>query len=227
MTVRVALCLALLLLSACSSPSHRIPVEDRTASAELPPEPAAASYYTVVAGDTLSSIARRHGVSVEQLQQHNQLAAPDRLDVGDRLTVPAPQFRTAPTHASSGQLFNWPLSKVVITSSYGSRGGKHKGLDLSADKGTPIRASADGTVSYAGRKKGYGRVIILQHENNISTLYAHNRNNKVKAGRRVRRGETIATVGKSGNASGAHLHFEYIRDGRPLNPANYMSRPSD
>jgi murein DD-endopeptidase MepM/ murein hydrolase activator NlpD len=97
---------------------------------------------------------------------------------------------------------------------------------LRADKGAPIRAAADGIVHFSGRKGGYGRVVILRHQGDITTLYAHNRKNKVKAGQRVVRGQIIATVGKSGNASGPHLHFEYIRGKRHLDPQRYLLAPT-
>lgn len=214
--------LPLLLLAACSTPSRQVAVEDRVAIEQAQQPAPAARTYTVVAGDTLSSIARHFGVSARQLQAYNQLADPHQLEIGDRLWIPVTGSKTSSPAPAPQSLYIWPLSRVAITSAYGSRGGKHKGVDLGAAKGEPIRAVADGIVEFSGRQSGYGRVVILKHSGDVRTLYAHNKKNKVKAGQRVARGETIAKVGASGNASGAHLHFEFIRGGRALDPRQYL-----
>lgn len=220
--------LPLLMLAACSTPSRQVVVEDRQSVEDREPVERSrqsvpvTKTYDVVAGDTLSSIARHFGVSARQLQDYNKLADPHQLEVGDRLFIPVTGSQASPPIPARQSPYIWPLSRVAITSVYGSRGGKHKGVDLRAAKGEPIRAVADGIVAFSGRQSGYGRVVILKHGNDVRTLYAHNKKNKVKAGQRVARGETIAKVGASGNASGAHLHFEFIRGGRPLDPQQYL-----
>lgn len=203
------------MLSITSCTAGNVAVEERHSAA---PEPVArgARVYEVRRGDTLSSLARRFDVSVSELQTINRLPHPDRLAIGDRLLLPP--------GASPSSALIWPLQGFKLTSAFGSRNGRHKGIDLYAAKGTPISAVADGVVYFSGRQSGYGRVVILQHDNNVRTLYAHNKKNKVKVGQRVVRGQTIATVGKSGNASGYHLHFEYIRAGRALDPQRFLPR---
>jgi murein DD-endopeptidase MepM/ murein hydrolase activator NlpD len=214
--------LPLLILTACSTPSRQAVVEDREPLEHSRQSAPVTKTYEVVAGDTLSSIARYFGVSPRQLQDYNKLANPHQLEIGDRLLIPVTGTETSLPTPARQSLYIWPLSTVAITSAYGSRGGKHKGVDLRAAKGEPIRAVADGIVDFSGRQSGYGRVVILKHGNDVRTLYAHNKKNKVKAGQRVARGETIAKVGASGNASGAHLHFEFIRGGRSLDPQQYL-----
>ncbi len=210
-------CLGLpLLLSISSCSTSNVAVEERSRSAAIPVAQGA-KVYEVRRGDTLSSLARRFDVSVRELQAKNGLLHPDRLDVGDRLLLP-------PGASLTSHTLIWPLDGFKLTSAFGSRNGRHKGIDLYAAKGTPIRVVADGVVRFSGRQSGYGRVVIVQHDDNVRTLYAHNKKNKVKVGQRVVRGQTIATVGKSGNASGYHLHFEYIRAGRPLDPQLYLPR---
>jgi murein DD-endopeptidase MepM/ murein hydrolase activator NlpD len=213
-------CLGILLVLCISScTASNVAVQERSNTAYRPVSQDG-NLYLVKRGDTLSSIARRFDVSVGALQSVNRLSQPDQLDVGDRLQLPPGARLTSPGAHS----FIWPLTGFTLTSAFGSRNGRHKGVDLYAVKGTPIRAVADGVVHFSGRQSGYGRVVIVQHANNVRTLYAHNHRNKVKAGQRVVRGQTIATVGKSGNASGYHLHFEYIRAGRPLDPQLYLPR---
>lgn len=114
--------------------------------------------------------------------------------------------------------------KGNISSEFGLRNGKpHKGIDVVAEIGTPILAALDGEVAYVGNQRGYGNVIILEHDNFIMTVYAHNEANLVREGDRVAGGQPIATVGNSGSTTGPHLHFEYrvkgvARDPRELLP---------
>lgn len=96
----------------------------------------------------------------------------------------------------------------------------HKGIDYAAPRGTPVKAAGDGKVSFAGNKGGYGRVIILQHGQSYSTLYAHLNSyaNGVRSGKRVKQGQVIGYVGSSGLATGPHLHYEFQLNGVHRNP---------
>lgn len=116
-----------------------------------------------------------------------------------------------------------------ITSYYGRRehpktGEKdfHAGVDISASPGNPVRATADGIVSFSGLAGGNGNLIVLEHGFGFSTFYAHNKMNIVKVGQKVRRGDVIAYVGSTGNSTGPHVHYEIWKDGRPINPAEYI-----
>jgi murein DD-endopeptidase MepM/ murein hydrolase activator NlpD len=98
----------------------------------------------------------------------------------------------------------------------------HEGIDISAWPGTPVVATADGQVTYAGYRPGYGWTVEIDHANGYKTRYAHNqRNLKVTVGDRVRRGDAIAQVGSSGLAKGPHVHYEVLKDGRAVNPQNH------
>jgi len=96
----------------------------------------------------------------------------------------------------------------------------HRGVDYAAPRGTPIKAAGDGKVIFRGVKSGYGNAVILQHGGNITTLYAHMSNFAAKArlGTRVRQGQTIGFVGKTGLVTGVHLHYEYRLNGVHRNP---------
>lgn len=96
----------------------------------------------------------------------------------------------------------------------------HKGVDYAAKKGTPIYAAGDGKVIFKGKKGGYGKVMILQHGSKYTTLYAHlnSYNRKLKVGSKVSQGQTIAYVGKTGLATGPHLHYEFRVNGVHRNP---------
>jgi murein DD-endopeptidase MepM/ murein hydrolase activator NlpD len=97
----------------------------------------------------------------------------------------------------------------------------HKGVDYAAPTGTPIWAAGEGRVVFAGRKGGYGNVVIVDHGKGISTVYGHiSRFNKgTRVGRRVQQGDVIAYVGMTGTATGPHLHYEYRVNGTFKNPA--------
>ena len=105
----------------------------------------------------------------------------------------------------------------------------HKGVDYAAARGTPIKATADGSVEYLGNKGGYGRVIILRHGNKQTTLYAHlDRFGKnVRSGGRVSQGQIIGYVGSSGLASGPHLHYEFRVNGMHVDPLKVKTAQAD
>jgi murein DD-endopeptidase MepM/ murein hydrolase activator NlpD len=117
----------------------------------------------------------------------------------------------------------------TITSQYGIRqhpgtGDKefHTGLDITTNPGNPIRATADGIVSFSGWNGVSGNLIVLEHGFGFSTVYAHNKMNTVKVGQKVRRGDVIGYVGSTGNATGPHVHYEIWKDGNHINPNNYI-----
>jgi murein DD-endopeptidase MepM/ murein hydrolase activator NlpD len=130
----------------------------------------------------------------------------------------APPPRTEAISVPGG----WPLPSglAVVTSSFAEARGlrHHQGLDLAAPEGTPVLATADGIVTLAERSGDSGRLVVIQHGGGWETRYAHLRRIGVERGQRVARGEQIGTVGRSGNASGAHLHYEVRCDGLPLDP---------
>ncbi len=98
----------------------------------------------------------------------------------------------------------------------------HRGLDISARIGTPVKAPADGVVVAADREKGYGRVIKISHGLGYTTVYGHLHRILVKPGDTVHRGQTIGLVGNTGRSTGPHLHYEVHKDGRAVNPLYYI-----
>ena len=123
--------------------------------------------------------------------------------------------------------FAWPVEGPVI-SRFGRRGlwGWHRGVDIKAPRGAPIHAAAPGIVVFGGRQSSYGRVIKIAHPNGLITIYAHNSANFVKAGDRVKGGALIGAVGRTGNATTSHLHFEVRRQGVPYDPLTLLRRPA-
>ena len=97
----------------------------------------------------------------------------------------------------------------------------HHGMDFSANTGTPVYATGNGTVTTSGRQSGYGLTIEIDHGFDYQTLYAHLSKIMVKRGQKVKRGEIIGLVGSTGKSTGPHLHYEVINKGRKVNPVNY------
>ncbi|MDY7232590.1 M23 family metallopeptidase [Hyalangium rubrum] len=126
-----------------------------------------------------------------------------------------------PAPATRGML-DWPL-RGVLYGRFGKKGKEpHDGIDLAAPAGTPVKTAQEGEILFAGEQQGYGLLVIVQHPNGLITLYAHNRDLRVKTGQSVRRSQVIATVGESGRTSGPHLHFEVRVGGKPVEPLDYL-----
>lgn len=101
---------------------------------------------------------------------------------------------------------------------------KHEGIDIAAPHGADIRASANGKVIFSGTNGNYGKCIILNHNNGITTLYAHASSLLVKEGQTVKKGDIIAKVGSTGKSTGPHLHFEVRINGKPDDPTKYLDK---
>ncbi|MDH3668226.1 MAG: DUF5930 domain-containing protein [Paracoccaceae bacterium] len=125
-----------------------------------------------------------------------------------------------------------PVPSGRKTSSFGIRRdpwrrsrARHNGQDLAAPRGTPVYATADGVVTFAGRRGGYGLFVKVRHAFGFETLYAHNSRLRVKAGQRVSRGDRIADVGSTGRSTGNHVHYEIRVGNRPINPSKFIEAP--
>ena len=239
--------LLLLLLAACGSsegPPQEPSATARRHTGKLPREesraqPAPRSIVHVVArGETLYRISKRYGSSVESIMSANGISDVHSVPVGARLLVPAGGGGAAPrrpvdakTYASrdprgrsaGAARFAWPVHGVVI-SEYGlRRGAHHDGLDIKAPAGTIVRAAEAGRVIHADASlSGYGKLVILKHAGRLSSVYAHNRRMLVRVGQFVEKGDAIAEIGQTGNASVPHLHFEIRSDGSPRDPLGYL-----
>lgn len=152
------------------------------------------------------------------------------VDVYEVLREPVSQVRVVgtkqlPKKAATGKFIK--PSKGVYSSGYGYRrsmGDFHTGVDFAGSKGTAIWASDGGTVSFAGTKGNYGKLVIIDHGNGYTTYYAHCSSLLVKKGQKVAKGETIAKVGSTGRSTGPHCHFEIRYNGKTVNPLNYISK---
>lgn len=124
----------------------------------------------------------------------------------------------------------WPVNGS-ISSPYGYRehpkSGRrqlHTGVDISIPSGTAIVATADGVVSFSGWTVNSGNVVVIEHGRGFNTAYAHNKENLVKVGQPVKRGDVIALSGSTGRSTGPHVHYEIWRDGHHVNPSQFLAR---
>ena len=175
-------------------------------------------FHTMEEGETLYRISKRYNVSIKELIEINDIDDHTDIKIGKIILIPGSEFSE----------FKWPV-KGTLTSGFGKRGRKlHSGIDISAHKGTPIKSIADGLIlNSSDNLKGYrnyGKVVIIDHGMGITTLYAHNKKNLVNTGACVKKGQKVAEVGSSGNATGNHLHLEIRRHGKPINPVIYLER---
>jgi lipoprotein NlpD len=206
-------------------------------------------YYTVKPGDTLIRIGMDNGQSWRDIIRWNKIDNPNLIETGQVLRVapPAPEVAVtrpatspvtastsapptaaasapaplpAPSAAEEAISFQWPARGNLIS---GFDESKNKGLDIGGKVGDPVVAAADGRVVYAGAGlRGYGNLIILKHNNTYLTAYAHNQTLLVKEDQAIKRGQKIAEMGNS-DADQVKLHFEIRRQGKPVDPAKYLS----
>ncbi|MCI0547220.1 MAG: M23 family metallopeptidase [Candidatus Rokubacteria bacterium] len=173
-----------------------------------------------VPGCEPTRVARRGPAPAQVLDGPLVLALVGARRIPTRLYLAVPEFRDGVIGLA------WPVVGPVI-SLFGERVyGWHAGIDITAEAGTPILAAAPGTVVFSGSEGTYGRVIKIDHAGGLRTIYAHNLQNVVEVGDWVEGGTFIGTVGRTGRATGYHLHFEVRRDDVAYNPL-FLLAPRD
>ncbi|WP_144403904.1 peptidoglycan DD-metalloendopeptidase family protein [Caballeronia cordobensis] len=203
--------------------------------------PVAPGFYRVERGDTVSKIARANRTTVNNIKRWNGLTNPDAIEVGQVLRIAPPAgsasaAESSPAGAASakseasaealsqnkagpGVTLVWPAQGSVIR---GFDGKNSKGIDIANAAGTPVVAAATGNVVYAGNGlRGYGNMLIVKHDDEYLTAYAHNRTLLVKEGQTVQQGQQIAEMGDT-DSNRTMLHFEVRYMGRSTDPARYL-----
>jgi murein DD-endopeptidase MepM/ murein hydrolase activator NlpD len=223
--LRLAAAVAVLALAGCASTPH-----------------GPGTSHTLRPGENLYRISRYYGVDLHKVIRANRIRDVTNLSVGQTIFIPG-ATRKQPGHAlvpgpgepvpktrggrdlasrEADLHFAWPVSGK-LSSGFGWRSGRrHEGIDIRAKRGTPVHVAEAGRVIYSGRLGDYGNVVIVKHAGRYSTVYAHNHKNRVRKGAFVEKGEVIAEVGRTGNATGSHLHFEVRRDRIADDPLRYL-----
>jgi murein DD-endopeptidase MepM/ murein hydrolase activator NlpD len=184
--------------------------------------------YAVKKGDSLSGISRSMGVPLEAILDANNIQR-DTISAGETIFIPGARMRSEDLKLALGELFIYPLKGARLTSPFGWRNDPisgvrrhHAAVDLAASTGTPVKAASDGKVSALGFNSTYGKFIVLSHDNNYQTMYAHLNAVSVKQGERVTQGVKIGEVGSTGYSTGPHLHFAMYKNGRAVNPLDFL-----
>ena len=228
-------------------------------------------FYVMKSGETIESISKRYGVSMNKIRQVNAETDVASLKAGDEIflpgarpeglveqkdtkvadtkkATPAKSTKTAATaKASSSKTapkptgsevavrkskggFRWPIMGR-INSPFGwrthpitKRKDFHTGIDIKANRNDPIKSAGSGKVVYSGWMGGYGKVLVIEHNNGQSTLYAHCSTLLAGKGASVSSGQLVAKIGTTGRSTGPHLHFEVRNGNSPVNPIKYLSR---
>jgi len=191
-----------------------------------PPPAIQDAWHVVRPGETLWRIARSYGVDPADLARANDIADPGRIAAGQRLLVPGVVGSGPPATLPEADRFVWPVAGRQVLSFFGApRGGRsHAGLDIGGTRGDAVLAMSAGRVVYASSSlRGYGKTVIVDHGNGLRSLYAHNASLLVQQGQTVDCGQPIARVGRSGNATTEHLHFEILRNGIAVDPLPYLA----
>lgn len=142
---------------------------------------------------------------------------------------PAPRFEGHGGLLGEAFSLDWPVTNVKLTQKFHPpTNPSHQGIDLGGKLNTPILAAHSGIVIYAGTGfRGYGKMMIIEHSEQWATLYAHLNRFKVKTGEWVAKGQLVGKMGRTGRASGVHLHFELIRDKIPIDPLSILRWPGE
>ncbi len=122
-----------------------------------------------------------------------------------------------PAEGTETSGFGWRISPITENAEF------HPGIDITNDEGTPIYATAPGTVIFADRRSDYGYLVVIDHGGGYVSFYAHNSELWAKTGRQVRRGEILGFMGSTGMSTGSHIHYEIWADGRPVDPMLFIS----
>ncbi len=173
--------------------------------------------HTVKSGDTISTITKKYKGDIDEVLSYNNISLDTKLALGDVVIIPDGEITNAPTSSANRTqavsptraadgYFIRPTSGIRTQGIHG-----YNAVDIAPRAGTPVVASAAGTVIVSrssGWNGGYGTYIVIQHDNGTQTLYAHNSKNEVSQGDTVEQGQVIGYVGSTGRATGPHLHFE-------------------
>ncbi len=189
-------------------------------------------YHRVEPGQSAQRIAEAYEVPLIDLLDANEMPDPSLVRPGHSLWIPGaterrriplpgdPRDRLSPVERRAFR----PPVRGKVGSGFGARkGGRHHGVDILAPDGTDVHAAEYGLVLYAGDGlRGYGNVIVLDHGEGITTLYGHLKEFRVESGDAVAAGQVIGTVGRTGNATTSHCHFELRLENEALDPGLYL-----
>ncbi len=222
-------------LTGCSTP-HRLNTSpplrfhDELDSLRTQPSPPRSTRYTIKKGDTIWKIAYNFRVSPDTIINNNHISDVTNIKPGQVLIIPAgTQYtKTTPSQSTvtnkSEEFFIWPLRGKILTNfNQWIDGGRSTGIDIKAVNGQSVKASRGGIVALTSdTPDGWGKVIVLQHNDGSYTWYAHNSQLLVQKNDTIKQGQVIAKAGSTGRAEQDKLHFKIFLHGVPVNPSYHL-----
>ncbi len=185
--------------------------------------------YIVKQGDTISGIARRCGTTVQAIIQQNNLSSDtiypnQRLSIGGKTATKPSTPATPPRKIVSTGKFTLPVQgKQIVAFGSFKNGVRADGINIAAKRGDKVKSADSGRVVYAGDAiSGYGNMVLISHAKGFVTLYAHLDTIAIAQGRTVQKGQSLGTVGSTGNVTRPQLHFQIRKNQKPLNPNKYF-----
>jgi len=201
-------------------------------------------YHIVRSGDTLYSIAWRYGKDYKSLARANKIAPPYTIFIGQKIAIRHKSGTTKKTAArdkktrklsrvkqikakqtnsaiatNSTVMWRWPMNGAILKNFDGKT---NKGIDIAGKPGARVSAAADGVVVYAGGNlRGYGKLVIVKHNDHFLSAYGNNREIRVREGEDVKAGQILAEAGRD-SSKAEMLHFEIRQDGKPKDPIAYL-----
>jgi murein DD-endopeptidase MepM/ murein hydrolase activator NlpD len=212
---------------------HRVPLEKPS-----PPSEKKGVYHVVERHQTLYRICKTYGVDIKEVASLNGITDQSKIQTGQRIFIPGakkvlkveividdvvaePDEKVRIAYKKLD--FIWPVEGKIVNVFEESEDKRHRGIDISSPLGAPIKASYAGKVIYSNNTiKGYGNLIILRHSEEFVTVYAHNQENLIEEGMWVDKGQIIGKVGKTGRATGPHLHFEIRKNNKAVDPLLFL-----
>jgi len=195
-------------------------------------------YHVVKRHQTLYRICKTYRVDLKEVASLNRIADPSKIETGQRIFIPGAkkvlkvEIYIDDVAAEQGEAakmayqkldFIWPVEGKISNPFEEAESRRHQGIDISSPIGTPIKASNAGKVIYSNNGiRGYGNLIILRHSEEYVTVYAHNQVNLVEEGAWAEKGQIIGKAGRTGNATGPHLHFEIRKNNKALDPLLFL-----
>jgi murein DD-endopeptidase MepM/ murein hydrolase activator NlpD len=223
------------LVNACAR--HKIVIEKAPAPSEERLEKKGI-YHVVERHQTLYRICKTYQVDIKEVASLNNIVDPSRIQTGQRIFIPGAkkvlkvEIYIDDVVTESGERekiaykkhdFIWPVEGQCVDVFEETERRRHQGIDITSPSGTPIKASSSGTALYSGNTiRGYGNLIILRHSEEFVTVYAHNQVNLVEEGTWVEKGQIIGKVGRTGRATGPHLHFEIRKNNKAVDPLLFL-----
>ena len=202
------------------------PTSDTAKTVVSPVIPKEAIYHIVQKGQTLWRISRIYDIDLDEIVRINNIGGNTSLSIGQTLVIPKSAYNQSKSNFSTQTYadFIWPVKGTVVTQfKQRSSGVLCKGIDITVDPDEDILASREGRVAYIGDLAGYGKTLVIDHKDGLSSVYCGSSSILVKTGDEIEQGMIIAKAGQSPRAKDDCIHFEIRKNHRPQNPLFYLN----